>query len=622
MSLFGGDAPAPPASDSDFSISPISPRSSDNEQDPDTERNPFDAQVAHDVETSSYHNASNGESDEEREDLNTRQANIGSHERDRFAGSDSVWRHHTQDETALAKSLDDIRANDLSAHLYNTHAWKARLRADDAPPSAFVRKSKWIAKDENDSVPWYPDTKWTAWPLESSLITASDDVFWRQNRSGDANRGNLPQPPSTILSAALVAISLRMAKSQWHTRPLAELEPWAQQADPRDEALEPPDSSAHDPLLPVILSDDSEARRILNPAISSAMSRLDGLLTALHHNRAGHHAYSKDDHASKLRRTSLSRSRTKSADMRSRSRRRASPKRSPSESGIGSPLASHRGEAHSMKRRKVQSSSRENHEDRGRTSRRASSVTSTASSASDSDGGHERSTRDWSEVLGLAALCGWDHRIVKRAQIRCSELFNESMDFTSMGDEDHVLVDRPDARPSQPTIPVKSPAWAQRRSEVEGNRLPVYFCPFTDCPRHDSGWLISKGYKFRAHMKKKHKLSNDQLKELEELLQSGQSFTTQPQPQPRSTDVWVPPDPLRCPHTDCPWAEKTFANVNRFTEHMRRKHKYDPRDQSAPTPEEVPQPQEQEDVTLDGQNVAEMYEGVHLDGFLQPIDLL
>jgi len=37
--------------------------------------------------------------------------------------------------------------------------------------------------------------------------------------------------------------------------------------------------------------------------------------------------------------------------------------------------------------------------------------------------------RDWSDVLGVAAMQGWDRAVVDAAAGRCAALFGEGMDF-------------------------------------------------------------------------------------------------------------------------------------------------------------------------------------------------
>jgi len=43
--------------------------------------------------------------------------------------------------------------------------------------------------------------------------------------------------------------------------------------------------------------------------------------------------------------------------------------------------------------------------------------------------------RDWSDVLGIAALQGWDGVVIDAAAKRCAALFGEGMDFRVLGAE-------------------------------------------------------------------------------------------------------------------------------------------------------------------------------------------
>jgi len=62
------------------------------------------------------------------------------------------------------------------------------------------------------------------------------------------------------------------------------------------------------------------------------------------------------------------------------------------------------------------------------------------------------------------------------------------------------------------------------------------------------------------------------------------------------------PGTLRCPHKDCPQSKLDFPASKRLLEHIRREHKYDPR-------------------TNDSDNEERTVDGVHIDGFMQPITL-
>lgn len=54
--------------------------------------------------------------------------------------------------------------------------------------------------------------------------------------------------------------------------------------------------------------------------------------------------------------------------------------------------------------------------------------------------------RDWSAVLGFAALAGWPASIVQRARARCEELFEQRMDFVrSMAEGEEASSDEAEA---------------------------------------------------------------------------------------------------------------------------------------------------------------------------------
>ena len=41
--------------------------------------------------------------------------------------------------------------------------------------------------------------------------------------------------------------------------------------------------------------------------------------------------------------------------------------------------------------------------------------------------------RDWGEVLGVAAMVGWDREVIDKAVSRCAKLFGEGIDFRMLG---------------------------------------------------------------------------------------------------------------------------------------------------------------------------------------------
>ena len=49
--------------------------------------------------------------------------------------------------------------------------------------------------------------------------------------------------------------------------------------------------------------------------------------------------------------------------------------------------------------------------------------------------------RDWSDVLGVASMVGWEPEAVGRAAARCSTLFGEGISFRTLAEEETFLGD-------------------------------------------------------------------------------------------------------------------------------------------------------------------------------------
>jgi hypothetical protein len=108
---------------------------------------------------------------------------------------------------------------------------------------------------------------------------------------------------------------------------------------------------------------------------------------------------------------------------------------------------------------------------------------------------------DWSEVLGIASLTGWDSQAIARTAQRCATLFGEGMTFRSF---DERLAMKPAARPIHydvSTIPEPDDL------EMEGGQRPYFQkgmlnCPHTDCPDHNRKFKIS--YRVIEHVQRIH----------------------------------------------------------------------------------------------------------------------
>lgn len=266
-------------------------------------------------------------------------------------------------------------------------------------------------------------------------------------------------PPRRSSSPSNAAISLRLKNE-------------------RNASPSPSTSSSAASHRPVPLADDTQARELFLPSARHILTKLDDLLLALHKARA---AYAGKP-VGKPRGRSASQSQSASASV-SRTRERT-------DNTQGRGRRNSRGRLPSLRR---QASSRnddadgedEDDEDydnaqsspmsrpQSRARRRGSSAEVTGlsipSTPQHKPSSHTRQKRkrsqgienvklqlrDWSDVVGTAALAGWDPAIVQRASERCARLFGENMLFRTFHEGDGGKA-RPDL--------------AQRRDEKSGNR--------------------------------------------------------------------------------------------------------------------------------------------------------
>lgn len=366
---------------------------------------------------------------------------------------------------------------------------------------------------------------------------------------------------------------------------------------------------------PVFSADDDRSHALLRPTINHIMSKLDTLLLALHQSRQTHVQRPRDGDTSDSSARSTSRSPSTKRSKKSsqpqtatrtrRSRRTGSASRPSSPSDLVVFDDSGEDETYEPEQPKNRSRSPSN---------RASSPESVSQITSPS--GKKRRNpprpglRDWSEVLGMASLTGWDPAVIERARSRCRDLFGEDMHLYTLAEHDGSSADE-----NEPVNHASNSRSAQSAS---------WRCPLSNCFRNMQP--LEHGFRWREHMRKTHKYDNDQIAKLEEqLVRSGDIAPVLKRHRVLAYNPqgWQPPNPLNCPH--CPPSGRVFATVSRLLEHTIRMHKYDPRTQEPPerllnknfgqgendTPENSSSSDEDSDDYMVG--------GVHNDGFLQPV---
>jgi len=679
MSLFGGDSPqpfAPVSSGSEFSISPISSPESPAAQDAQTEHDesaqtddvsplPLDS---HDEQK--FHREEEVDSAEQ----NTRDK-TPDEGRERYRGSDSMYRYHTRRERTLLSSMEQLRSDDLSLHLYNAHAWKARLRSQEifAAKGPFRKKNAWIPGGRGQGrKEWYPDQAWTSWPLEPSLIPRpGEDYGIPQGSRKEVERGLNANgwKPREELQEDVVGLLLRHAGEQWNSRPEPTVQGLKRDASPnksrdnrsssrqrhRTRSVSIPPTDAEDAnvdadrapkseedeeeehfisSVPVMSADEDRLRMILRPTTNHILSRLDDLLMALHHNRNGHYKAGQDSDADESRPNSLSRSRSRGSKPR-RVRKKAQ-----EDDDDDTELDEDDNENNANPSRSTSRSRKRHKTTRSAPSESTRERSSSVASSEGSDyGPYYRGPRDWSEVLGLATLIGWDEAAVQRTLRRCADLFGEDMQLSTVDDGRINTQPEPLHPPSDDTGEDAINA-AEEVLSSAAVQAPIdgiqYVCPFIECPRHTLPYPSSKGFRFREHLGRAHKFNAEQMKELEAKILGG---TTAVASAPTFTSTkrnprgWVAPDPLVCPFPGCqqrgrPRTEP-FSASHRLIEHLIRAHHWDPRKQPPPPvlqspsdnagtePHEARASSEFFKPVLDDKIIG----GVHNDGFMEPLGI-
>ncbi|KAJ9626901.1 hypothetical protein H2203_003357 [Taxawa tesnikishii (nom. ined.)] len=595
----------------------------------------------------------------------------------RFTGTTRSWRRYTENERGVAGYLDQVRAEDLSVHLYNAHAFKAGLRQLSEDVKPWHGKSKWIRKDEDGKIPWYPDKQWTAWPLESDVVPRGDESFGTGKDDGLDKytvKRKEEWKPSQGLEEEIRALLERRIKEQWETREWEEEEkklmvekpvverspstsrpsrsrstsrapsrsrsatPYAgssrrssaqpagtdqatKEEGPEDDNHEGPVAEELDSYsLPVFCADEERTRQLLQPTVRHMLSKFDDLLVALHNNREGHYVNrDQSDESGASGTESGSRSRSASARHRQSSKMNKLKRstRSSKSAGTGENAVAAENGDHVEQRQAHPRTSRS----------RSNSQSSIHSSASGTSGEWYDRTglRDWSEVLGLAAMTGWDSEVIERATQRCTALFGEGMTFRKIPEFASnkakkglkIVEYKPDTIP-----PLGALAEVEESSADEVDQpqnLAGYVCPHELCPRHIKPF--DKGFRFREHLRRAHGYSNEEIEEVENDMEQRGGRPLGKGHNPRG---WQPPDPLKCPHTDCRSGATVFPEPRRLIEHLKRTHKYDPRTQPPPASVRLSSRRPStDDAALASETPGarqesedEMVGGVHNDGFM------
>lgn len=368
--------------------------------------------------------------------------------RPRFNGNARKWKRLVQAEIDLAASLDDLEEDDLSIHLYNAHALKRQYyaRGSKQPEiKPWNRRQRWTAPQyKND---WVPRASWTAWPLEPERVPHQEERFFSDRRRGarddwyGGNAWELPVKPSQDLENCLLDEILKQVRFRFYEK--AERSPHHERPAKRQ-----------------------RLHREVNeePQVGQTTGASAGSNGPIHH-PCNSMVLDETDAHFKAR-----------------------------------PVIRHIISTYEGLLRSLQLSRR--NQDRAEFSdaeSRSRSQDAESSGTSRSPAARQRPTkvhpRDWSEVLGLAAMTGWDQGAVSRAAARCSALFDEKMDFTIFNNE------QPSNRPPHESTE-QLQSQSLRDKVVPGFDFHSLACPVAGCDRHTKPY--NSRWRLNEHLKRNH----------------------------------------------------------------------------------------------------------------------
>lgn len=272
---------------------------------------------------------------------------------------------------------------------------------------------------------------------------------------------------------------------------------------------------------PTLTTDDARALRLLQPTINSMLSKLDDLALAVRRTRLNHFGrggssdrssmseFTSGVESGELSSASSTRSTSRNAQSRKASGR-------PSSRAISTQLGRNakKGKSSTANQKELldsdvvssDASDSDASKNRLHTRKRSRSLSSTSETGASSnrDWSGRVGLLDWSEILGLAAVRGWDERAIARTAQRCATLFGESMSFTpfeeslavkSLEEPVHYI---PSTIPAPDILPVSGPSVSKRPFYQIGTLR----CPHTDCYGHVKDFALP--YRVVEHCMRVH----------------------------------------------------------------------------------------------------------------------
>jgi hypothetical protein len=273
----------------------------------------------------------------------------------------------------------------------------------------------------------------------------------------------------------------------------------------RGRKLPPPPTKA------AFLADDDEARRLLQPSVDSLLAQVDHLALAIHRSRLNHSGRGARGDRSGSEFTSDAESRASSPRLplgtRSKEQRRKDTQKKPPSAQRSSDSDS----ASSYDNTGAEGTGEDSSFDEGQRltrkrvqlQRPRKDSNSSSNNSQNRDISKQYGLMDWSEVLGLASVTGWNPEAVARAAQRCADLFGEGMSFRTFDANAPSVAEPIQYNPL--TIPV--PEQLVTTANTSTPKRPYFDtgtlrCPHKDCWGSKQDFAIP--YRVVEHLKRVH----------------------------------------------------------------------------------------------------------------------
>jgi hypothetical protein len=346
-----------------------------------------------------------------------------------YDGHATSWRNYNADDIGAYNAMATHRARDLAVHLYNAHAIRRRARETARKNPGVVNKA-----------PLRVSKRWAAWPVHATTVPRANEVIEREMDLPNTFQMEPDPRPSAELEDCLTSLILKASKEAFQAREVnfediednpeykmndadELMEDELRKKDEEElvggEEEEPVDIKI---LEPTVLLDEEDSLRQLRPVVRNVISHVDRLLYGLHCAMKGrkYDEDSGDEQWTDSDEEDYQTRETRKRGSRSRSRGRTSARQESQEREPS--RRSNSARAYYTEPETGDESLRDVSQTRGQ-----------SPNSPTADGNHPTKRRlklrDWSEVMGLAAMMSLPTPAVMRASKRCADLFGEDMEF-------------------------------------------------------------------------------------------------------------------------------------------------------------------------------------------------